>query len=266
MDPVQRSTYEAVAKVASEKQVPFIIIGASARDLVMHHGYGAPIQRATRDIDLAVQLPDWESFESIRDSLVAEGYERTGIPHRLRDAQGTPLDIIPFGPLEHEHSKIAWPPKGEVEMGVMGFQEALDQAIHVVVEGEPELILPVASPVGLGLLKLIAWFERDLQTRSKDANDLAFLAANYENIPGVMELMYDAHLDILENYDWDTRLSGAHILGLHVAEIASSTTQSSIKNILSEDSVELMEKEARGYSREGEFSVLAALSAGFLSK
>lgn len=56
IDSIQLRTYEAITRVALDNQVPFIIVGASARDLVMHHAYGAPIQRATRDIDMAVQV------------------------------------------------------------------------------------------------------------------------------------------------------------------------------------------------------------------
>lgn len=125
IDPIQLKTYEAIARVASEQQVPFIIVGASARDLVMHYGYGAPIQRATKDIDLAIQVPDWDGFESIRSGLVSEGYIKTKLPHRLLDSQGIPLDIIPFGPIAKANSKIAWPPGEDIEMGVMGFSEAL---------------------------------------------------------------------------------------------------------------------------------------------
>ena len=56
IDPTQLKTYGAIKCVAVDQDVPFIIVGASARDLVMHHAYGAPIQRATMDIDLAVQV------------------------------------------------------------------------------------------------------------------------------------------------------------------------------------------------------------------
>ncbi|MEX0603473.1 MAG: hypothetical protein WD623_07980 [Marinobacter sp.] len=44
IDPIQLATYEAIARVALNHRVPFIIVGASARDLVMHHAYGAPVQ------------------------------------------------------------------------------------------------------------------------------------------------------------------------------------------------------------------------------
>jgi predicted nucleotidyltransferase len=83
IDPIQLETYGAIKRVAVDQDVAFIIVGASARDLVMHHAYGAPIQRATMDIDLAVQVPNWTDFERIRDSLIRKGYTKTDLPHRL---------------------------------------------------------------------------------------------------------------------------------------------------------------------------------------
>lgn len=264
IDPIQVRTYDVVARVATDKDVPFIIVGASARDLVMHHAYGAPIQRATRDIDLAVQVPDWESFDSIRDSLVAEGYTKTDIPHRLYDSHGIPLDIIPFGPLENRDATIAWPPDGAVEMGVLGFQEALDHCVWVEVVDVPELKLPVASPQGLALLKLIAWFERDAQTRKKDAADLAYLAANYENIPGFMEVLYEHYEPVLEHYGWDTRLSGAHLLGHEVALIAGSSTLAFLRSSLNEEQIARLERDGGRYLEAGGEGMFAAFLTGLL--
>lgn len=261
IDPIQLRTYRAIVKVASEKQVPFIIIGASARDLVMHYGYGAPVQRATKDIDLAVQVADWENFDSICESLVADGYTRTAIPHRLQDSEGVPLDIIPFGPLEQTGSRIFWPPDGDIKMGVMGFQEAFRHSIWVRVGSAPELKLPVVSPEGLALLKLVAWLERDRSSRRKDATDLAYLAANYENIPGIMETLYERHDAILETYDWDTRLCGAHVLGLEVAFIADLSTMMFLKRSLSEEKVVVLKTEGEHYGG-GSQGVISAFQAG----
>lgn len=100
IDPAQLGTYQAIAKVAKDKEIPFIIVGASARDLVMHHGYGMPIKRATRDIDFAIQVPDWDAFEEIHAGLIDEGYKATKHKHRLLDQRNIPLDIIPFGPIQ----------------------------------------------------------------------------------------------------------------------------------------------------------------------
>lgn len=98
-------------------------------------------------------------------------------------------------------------------MSVVGFQDALDNADWLTIATEPALELPVASPDGLALMKLVAWSERDAQTRRKDAADIAYLASNYENIPGQMDRLFDQHGSILEAHGWDTRLAGAQLLG-----------------------------------------------------
>ena len=241
IDPTQLKTYGAIKCVAVDQDVPFIIVGASARDLVMHHAYGAPIQRATMDIDLAVQVPDWADFERIRDSLIGKGYTKTDLPHRLHGPNGAPIDILPFGAVESDDSVIQWPPSGEVQMSVVGFQDALNNADWLMIaaesesESESELELPVASPQGLALLKLVAWSERDAQTRRKDAADIAYLASNYENIPGQMDRLFEQHESILEAYGWDKRLAGAQLLGKETAQIANKSTMKVLRRLLSKD-------------------------------
>ncbi len=51
--------YDLIAKIANEQNVRFFVIGATARDIVFEHGYNIPVPRATRDIDLAVQVATW---------------------------------------------------------------------------------------------------------------------------------------------------------------------------------------------------------------
>lgn len=262
INPTQLKTYGAIKCVAVDQDVPFIIVGASARDLVMHHAYGAPIQRATMDIDLAVQVPDWADFERIRDSLIGKGYTKTDLPHRLQGPQGGPIDILPFGAVESDHSIIAWPPSGEVQMSVVGFKDALDNADWLTVKKEPRLELPVASPEGLTLLKLVAWLERDAQIRRKDAADIAYLASNYENIPGQTDRFYEQHEAVLEAHDWDTRLAGAHVLGMAIANIASESTLAFLKRSLDEDLVANLVRDARNACGNATTDIVSALVGG----
>lgn len=45
-----------VNSVAKELDIPYVVVDATARDLVLYHAFGAPIRRATTDIDFANQL------------------------------------------------------------------------------------------------------------------------------------------------------------------------------------------------------------------
>jgi len=48
--------YACVDGAAKRVDVPFLIVGAMARDLIMVHGFGAQLERGTRDVDFAVDL------------------------------------------------------------------------------------------------------------------------------------------------------------------------------------------------------------------
>jgi len=46
IDQKSLAIYGAVKQVSLELDIPFVVVGASARDLVLYYGYGARIRRA----------------------------------------------------------------------------------------------------------------------------------------------------------------------------------------------------------------------------
>lgn len=108
--------------------ISYVVVGAAARDLVLHYGYGAAIQRATNDVDFAIKVPDWTAFDAVKKKLMEQGFKETRQQHRLISPSDTVIDIVPFGELENEQASIAWPPKGDMTMCVLGFKEACDNA------------------------------------------------------------------------------------------------------------------------------------------
>lgn len=58
--------YESVSDAANRLTIPFVVVGASARDIVLHYGHNARIQRATADVDFGIQVPDWSAFEALK--------------------------------------------------------------------------------------------------------------------------------------------------------------------------------------------------------
>lgn len=66
--------YELIAEIANKSNVRFFVIGAMARDMVFEHGYDIPTSRATKDIDLAVQVATWAEFLNLKNALIATGY------------------------------------------------------------------------------------------------------------------------------------------------------------------------------------------------
>jgi len=220
-----------VNDVTSELSVPYLVVGATARDMVMHFGYGARIQRATKDLDFAIQISEWDAFTAIKDRLVDQGFKNSKSLQRMISPSGMPVDLIPFGGIADENLNIQWPPSGEIVMDVTGFEEAFDCAMQVIVREDLELQVPVVSPQGLTLLKLIAWKDRNSDLRTKDAQDITYLLETYQSVAQVTERMYETE-GMMEQYGWEIDPASAHLLGIDVAAIASVRTKSQIDWIL----------------------------------
>jgi predicted nucleotidyltransferase len=74
-----------VKEVADSLSIPFFVVGASARDIILKHCYGIEPPRITRDIDLGVEVAGWEQFNQLRESLLSMGkFSSTSQRHRLQ--------------------------------------------------------------------------------------------------------------------------------------------------------------------------------------
>jgi len=229
IDPKSVAIYGAIDKAVRELVIPYVVVGASARDLILHYGYGARVTRATADIDFAIQVPDWETFEALRLKLIEYDFNGTKTPHRLIYEEMF-IDLVPFGEVQDEKAKIAWPPKGDVVMNVLGFHEAIENAANVIIQDNPKIQIPVVTPSGLSLLKIICWLDRDPDLRNKDAKDFLYLLKSYEEIPEISKGIYE-YPDMMESYGWDITLAASWLLGKHAGAIARENTSMFINDI-----------------------------------
>lgn len=222
LDQLTIELYRAVDHAARAVECEYLVVGASARDLLLHHGYGMNIERATNDVDLGVQVRNWLQFNALCDELYGLGFQKTARIHRLQSPQGLPLDVVPFGGISDSDDQIAWPPDQEIIMNVLGFQDALQNAVVVRIAIEPELTIPIASTAGLALLKVIAWTDRPSDLRRKDAQDLYQLARSYWRISA--EEVYE-DVELLERFELNADRVGAYLLGRHCRQIAVAETR-----------------------------------------
>ena len=260
--------YRRVSVAAEALGVPYVVVGAAARDLLLHYGYDAPVVRATMDVDFGMQVADASAYEELKRRLEEEGFEATSTVHRLRSKERVLLDIVPFGPIARENGRVLLPPDETHELNVIGFEEACATADMVVLQTNPEIAVPVASPPGLTLLKLVAWTDRETGARKKDAADLTYLLGNYEMIPAVEEALYGEKKEVLERYGWDRSLGGAHLLGNAVSAIASPPSQSLVSDLFN-DRIEGRQMESLEYEMcrndygESELERVARLLSAF---
>ncbi|WP_317916843.1 nucleotidyl transferase AbiEii/AbiGii toxin family protein [Vibrio sp. MACH09] len=229
--------YFDVDTEAKKLAIPYMIVGAMARDLVLVHGFDAKIERGTRDVDFGICVESWEQFHSLATNLITVGFiQDEQVSHRFyrNCSDGLPweLDIVPFGEIADDNN-IAWPPKGDFVMNVLGFQEALDHVWKVRAQEDPELVLPVCSPVGIALLKLIAWLDRESDKRRKDATDLLYLICTYSKIPSIYDALFDE--GYMDAQDYDDLKASACKLGTDIAAISSAQAKDFLNQKLFDD-------------------------------
>ena len=177
----------------SKMDKEFYVIGATARDIVIQQLLDSESKRRTRDLDIAIAIPDWETFEQVKQSLIADGFEKSSDMQQRFYYGEYELDIVPYGVVAKEDDKIYWPPEEEIAMSVKGFDEVLSEAITVSIDDDFKV--KIASLHGLFLLKFNAWLDRNTKT-SKDAEDMSFIFSNYF----LANLEREIHQEV---YDWE---------------------------------------------------------------
>lgn len=203
----------ALAHACDKLGIRYFVVGALARDLALQP-HGIEPLRATRDVDVAVAVADWDAYEALREELVGNrGFSRGDEPQRVRAPAGPLVDLVPFGAIEREERAVRWPPEEAFVMSTLGFEEAYATALTGVLDQETSL--KVASLVGLGVLKLIAWRDRCART-SKDAEDFCVLMRRYIDVVG--ERLYSDHADLFDD-DFDNDLASARVFGREAAPV-----------------------------------------------
>lgn len=225
----------------------FLVVGAMARDLLLHYGQGVPITRATTDIDFGVAVGSWDEFRKLGGACLESGHFTSGPPgnHRLLHRSGVPLDLIPFGGVEREDGTIEWPEDNAV-MVVLGYREARATSTQILLPDK----MPVATvclPM-LAILKLMAWSERHTYTPQKDASDLFLVLRNYLNDENTVRL-YEVGAHLLEREDFDYEVAGAWLAGYDALRCVANRSKQPRPVLDAVENVLLTEADANGNLR-----------------
>ena len=234
VDPVTLSILDLIDKLLRNAKIPYMLVGATARDLLLYHVFGHAVTRATYDLDFAVLVDSWEQFAVVKQLfLTIPGFTDKG-----RSAQRlyyqptgasfeTSIDIIPFGKLETADRTIAWPPDADVVMNVAAFSDAFKSSVNVQVRSD--LFIPVASLPGLTVLKLFAWLDRH---EERDVQDISRLMETYTDA-GNVDRLYNEEGDELERVNFDTILAGSYLLGKDAQRITDESVRTRLSVALS---------------------------------
>jgi len=268
LDAATLALLKAVAKVAAELDMAWMVTGAAGRVLLLEGVYGLPQGRATRDVDLGIMVASWDRYRALVDRLRRDDRFQPDPKQlqRLRFGDEGLLDLVPFGGIESADRTIRWPPDNDFAMSVIGFREAYADTVSVKLGG---LNVPVISPVGLVLLKLVAWSERHLAQPRKDAADMAYVLRHYSTIL-TEQALFDDHFDAVEASGFDVDLAASRVLGRKIAMLAAQDARAFVLHLLEEelqhgtDSLLVREiGEQMGGDAERAHDLLQSLKAGF---
>ena len=256
ISPLPQGLVELYADInghTKELGVDFLVVGATARDMVLVHGYDATEERGTTDVDFGIHVASWDEFSALRDRLLEAGYKPDAHRiHRLsyedKEELSREIDIVPFGEIAGNGHSISWPPGQDVVMNVLGFSEAFEHALNVHIGEDPDIVIPVASPAGLCLLKLVSWLDRDVGLRVRDAIDFEYVIRSYTKIPEIYDAIYYEEGQ-MEAQDWDPKKASAMKLGQDSRKISSSATRDFLKETLF-DQPSRVEQFARDIKRQ----------------
>ncbi len=238
--PLLKPLLEELIPFFKQQEVKFFVIGATARDIILEIN-GEQSGRRTQDIDIAITIDKWEQFQKISEELTKlDNFSKDkNQKQRFLYLDKFELDIVPYGDIMEENDKIYWPPDQDFAMTVLGFNEVQKATVSVTLDDEIEF--DVVNLIGIFLLKIVAWRDRN-QKVNKDADDLLFILKNYLNInlARAVEKHYEEVYEI-ENY---TELkASASIIGIDLKELVKDN-QKLIDFLINTLNLDLEKREA----------------------
>ena len=230
--PLLKPILEELTDYFKGSGISFFVIGATARDIMMEL-HNESSGRLTHDLDIAITINDWEQYKTVEEGILKLN-NFTKDPNqkqRFQYLNKFDLDIVPFGNIMKENDKIFWPPDEGFAMTVLGFPAVNDASLKVNIDEDIEI--QIASLAGIGLLKIVAWKDRNHKT-NKDADDIAFIMLNY---------LWIHEEDAIENFDavypddHTILKGGATLLGIHMNQLLENhlKVKQRIKEILSSE-------------------------------
>jgi predicted nucleotidyltransferase len=233
IDPLLSEVLSLVSREAAKLDIPFFIVGATARDIVLEHCYRLTAPRRTKDLDIGVEVAGWEEYRKLSQALISTGkFEETSEQYILMFGDFK-VDIVPFGGVSHDQNTISWPPEHAFIMSILGFKEAYDTSLLIRIHDDPVLEVRVPTVPGMALMKIISWNDR-YPERPKDAEDLLFLMENYASA-GNEDRLYGEKACFMEEEGFDIDMAAIRLLGHDMATMATKMTKEQVTAILSKE-------------------------------
>jgi len=211
-----KQLFFVIQEVCDSLGLTYFVVGAFAREILLKHIYKEDSHRATRDIDVALQMCLWKDFNVIKTTFVeAYNFEEGDKTHELISPEGIYIDLIPYGEIEGDRT-ISFPPDDHIIMNMLGFQEVAEYALTISIDGEIDV--NIASIESIVLLKIIAWNDRKpAAVSAKHVSDLKALFEVYYTIKA--REIVEAYGDLFDYEPFDEITCGVEALGRRISKI-----------------------------------------------
>nr|WP_197478329.1 nucleotidyl transferase AbiEii/AbiGii toxin family protein [Luteibacter rhizovicinus] len=236
LDPLSLDILRAVNSSAHALNVPVMLVGATARDIMLTFLHDIPARRATEDMDFALAVPNWEAFENVARALTDDPRFTMdkSMAHRIlfRYSDTLPsrsVDVVPYG-AGVGGEVFRWPKNDDIEMNVAGYEDAARAAELVGLASD--LDFHVVPLPGFSFLKYFAWVDRRTTTH-KDAFDLALILRQYGDA-GNHERLFGEARQLLGAVEFDLDRASPRLLGRDVAGLCSGASHERLASLLAD--------------------------------
>lgn len=210
-------------RVVADHDLRLLVVGALARQEVFDRRFEGAAYRATRDIDAAIRVDDWDQFENVVRALRAAGFARAS-DYRLRYRNGVEIDLLPFGGVVDADGLLDRR-SGDRRISAEGIATA---DAHSETSDPFGVEVRVASLPSLILLKIYAFRDRAPRGIRKDLDDLVYIFENASD--ALHERIYGELGEIVSEQDYDE--NGPFLLGADVASIVDLAEREKVEAIV----------------------------------
>lgn len=198
--------------------IDFYLVGAVARDVWMSGIHQIAPRRTTGDIDFGVLINDKGTYQELKEYLIEkEGFQQSKENvFVLLWKDKMEVDLLPFGAIEDEDSKVTTTGLSLTNISLQGFTEVFE-------EGLPELDLEgkhrfkFCTLPGIVLLKIIAWDDRP-EVRRDDIKDISDILNHFFDMYD--NEIWENHNDLFGDENADLKHIATRVMGREMRKIA----------------------------------------------
>jgi predicted nucleotidyltransferase len=274
LDPKKVETLLRAAQLARQHGIPFLLVGAFARDVHLWHIHNIEITRRTADMDLSIQLPSWPAYHAFAETLGKADFknpEPVTHPEKFLDSKTQQeIDLLPFGEISKDGKTIIWPDDRH-PWSIIGFQDAFDHALNLEVEaGGTKESVRVAPLACIVLLKMVAISDRPEDRRKRDSVDIGFIIENYLRTGQKERLTGAGGGAIMASCNNDLQRAAAYLIGEDIRQQTQEAARVRCHELLTHEVesqsncplAQELSRELTGGNFQNARAVLAAMRAG----